>query len=477
MTTRLSPFRLSDPAFAALGAGRPDAGTLATLRRAQLSRHLLLLREIRRAQRGSPAWYTRLTRADPGEARRQIADPMTGLWAAHTLRTGGTEGPRPGGHSLRSTHGDLTLTVRLDDTDPLRSRLGLAPTGPLSDTEVTHWQHCLDEAWRVLVVRHRAAASTMAAVLRVIVPVHPDPAAEGISSTSAEAFGAVAMSPPADPVALAVGLLHEVQHSVLNAVHQLFELVLPGGERGYSPWRDDPRPAFGILHGTYAYLSVTRFWRTEAAAGSRAGAFEFARWRTAVAESARALLPGGTLTAAGTRFVTALHEEVRPWLTDPVDSEVERLAGLAREDHVARWRLRNLEVTPADAAELARAWREGRPAPRVRSILGKALGRELENSPRARLAREMAKSGGANDPAAPPGGRVRAGDDALLRGDLGRARVAYQKCLDFGNDDAWSGLSLVSPHEALRRNPELVRAAALAIPEADVAALADWLSQ
>jgi len=40
------PHRLSDGAFAALGAGRPDAATVGELRRAQLSRHLLLLREI-----------------------------------------------------------------------------------------------------------------------------------------------------------------------------------------------------------------------------------------------------------------------------------------------------------------------------------------------------------------------------------------------------------------------------------------------
>ena len=39
--------RLSDPAFAALGAGRPDPATIAELRRAQLSRHLLLLSSLR----------------------------------------------------------------------------------------------------------------------------------------------------------------------------------------------------------------------------------------------------------------------------------------------------------------------------------------------------------------------------------------------------------------------------------------------
>jgi hypothetical protein len=492
-------FRLADDAFAALGAGRPDDATLGTLRRAQLSRHLLLLREIRRALPQTPAWYARLTAADPAEARRLIADPMTGLWAAHILRTGaeGAEGPRPGGHALHTTCDDLTLTVRVDDADPLRSLLGLAPAGELSGTELAHWQHCLDEGWRILVRRHRAAAETLAAVLRVIVPVQPDPAAEGISATSAEAFGAVAMSAPADGTALVVGLLHETQHSVLNAVHQLFDLVGPGGAPGYSPWRDDPRPPIGVLHGAYAYLAVTRFWRAEgrlggadasgasaradapSGAGAASGAsgvagFEFARWRSAVAGAAERLLNGGQLTAAGTRFVTALAEEVGRWLDEPVEPETARLAGLAGDDHRLRWRLRNLTVPPDDAAELARAWRERRRPPQVRSVPVTAPRRALANSPRVRMARALVKG----DPVLQPGGRAAAADLAGLRGDGGTAADAYRKCLEFdrGDVEAWSGLALVSPHPALRSRPEVVMAAARAAPEAAIDGLAEWLS-
>src|SRR4051794_32475119 len=57
----------------------------------------------------------------------------------------------------------------------------------------------------------------------------------------------------------------------LNAVDLLFDLVRPSGALGCSRWRDDPRPPFGILHGAYAYLAVTRFWRTETAAATRPG--------------------------------------------------------------------------------------------------------------------------------------------------------------------------------------------------------------
>lgn len=464
-------FRLSDTAFASLGAGRPDPATVRTLRRAQLSRNLILLREIRRRLPESPAWYSRLTAAAPDEARRLIADPMTGLWAARALRAGGEAGDFAiQGWPLTAVSHDLTLRVRVDDASPERHGFGLPPAEPLSAAGREHWQRCLEEAWRTLVSRHRPAAELLAGVLRVIVPVRPDPAAEGISATSAEAFGAVAMSAPADATALAVGLLHETEHSVLNATNLLFDLVTPGGPPGYSPWRDDPRPASGVLHGAYAYLAVTRFWRAELAFAADAGAaFEFARWRVAVADAARRLRDGGELTTAGTRFVSALLDEVRPWLDEPVDPEVQRLADLARTDHHLRWRLRNLAVAPEHTAALAAAWRAGRPAPEVPSAPARSSGRALENSARLRVIRAYLRK----EP-----GSATAGDLACLRGDREAALTAYRKDLerDRGQDAAWAGLALVSPRPALRSRPELVKAVALACPAADIGELADWLS-
>ncbi|HWS33693.1 MAG TPA: HEXXH motif-containing putative peptide modification protein [Actinoplanes sp.] len=357
------PFRLTDTAFTALGAGRPSGETLGTLRRAERTRHLLLLRQTLRRVSDTPGWY-----ADPPD------DPMTALWAA-----AGQASPSP--QRLTAESGGLTLTVRLEDSDPIRSRLGLTPAPPLTPAEREHWRTCLEQAWEVLVRRHRPAAETMAAVLRVIVPVLPDPSAEGISATSAEAFGAVAMSSPADPDALAAGLLHETQHSVLNATHLLFDLVVPGGPTGYSPWRDDPRPAFGVLHGAYAYLAVTRFRRAEP---GRAAAFEFARWRSAVAGAAAGLLAGDELTPAGVRFTTALLAEVEPWLADPVEPEIQRRADAANAGHRARWRVRNLTVPPEDVARLVAAWHAGTTPPPVTGVLRERDGHDERDEPTGR---------------------------------------------------------------------------------------------
>jgi hypothetical protein len=598
---------LTDAAMTALGAGRPDPATIAELRRAQLGKHLLLLREIvRAAPTQTQHAYAHLTVAehtDPTGVRALLADPLYGLWAAHCLRalcaghppaaagvphlTALAAAPHRRGRAgetaartLTTTHDGATIGVRLDDADPLRGRLGLTPTGRLTDAEVDHWQSCLTGAWRLLVTRHRAAAEILTTVLDVIVPVEPDPAARGISATSADAFGAVAMSAPATATELAVGLLHETQHSILNAVDYLFDLHTAPGVPGYSPWRDDPRPASGILHGAYAYLAVTRFWRTEARADphNRLAAFEFARWREAVLTATQTLLatgsapmpedapagdtaerltapdtPGvasgptradttdertaarqahglttpapareltpaagtaGGLTAAGRRFVTALRDEVRPWLAEAVEPEVARLAAAANADHRLRWRLRNRRVDPAAAHALADAWKRGAPPPRPApdSRLIPASRRALENSPRLDLIHRVLSNSAPDDeprpggsaaadrpplpprhpvpdhPAAPPagqaadrwaGGRATAGDAAFLRGDGGTALRAYRKGVleRPGDDSAWAGLALVSGEKALIERIEVVAAVFRQVGDgSDPLALARWMS-
>jgi hypothetical protein len=478
---------LADRAFAALGAGRPGSATLAELRRAEFGRHLLLLREIVRTAPGAAGpWYERLRAAErsaPEQTRRRLADPLFGAWAADRLRAlrladpaavpnpgdpaaapevAGPAGPDPAALAgppdpapagppgpparwLSATHDGRTLRIRLDDIDPRRHLLGLTPADRLTDAEADHWQACLTDAWRLLVERHRADAQVLAAVLDRVVPVRPDRSARGISATSADAFGAVAMSAPEDGAALAVGLLHETQHSVLNAVTYLFDLLTTPDVRDYSPWRDDPRPLSGLLHGAYAYLAVTRFWRAEAAAtGDRLAAFEFARWREAVAGAADRLLSGDVLTAAGDRFVTALRDEVRPWLAERVDPEAARLARHANADHRLRWRLRNLAVAPEHAAGLATAWRRGERPPPVESRLVPSPRRALEDSDRLNLMHRRLR---ADDAATThlPGGRATAGDDALLGGDHGTALSAYRKRVSAepGDVAAWSGLALL----------------------------------
>jgi hypothetical protein len=352
---------LSGTAFTELAAGRPNAETVAELGRAEYSRRLLLLRGLVRAAPTTTAQgYADLAaaeRRDPAATQAMLAYPLVGVWVTGclaALRAGVPEaesgagrlgelatGPAP--HRLTAEHHGLRLDVALDDVDPARSRLGLTPTDRLTADEVDRWSERLGAAWRLLVARHRPYAETIAGVLRCIVPVEPDGTARGISATSAQAYGAVALSFPADPTAMAVGLLHETQHSLLNAVHHLFDLHDSSPALGYSPWRDDPRPASGLLHGAYAYLGVTDFWRVERRSGAEVAAFEFARWRDAVTTATESLLAGSALTVPGARFVAAMREQAESWRSEQVPPEVQRRAEEANAAHHARWLAANVD--------------------------------------------------------------------------------------------------------------------------------------
>ena len=480
-TAGAPPYRLSDPALAALGAGRPGPDVLAELRRVRLSRHLLLLREIAAAAGpGSLAELAAAERAEPARTRALLSRPLFGVWAAGcltALRAGASPAeagvghltelaarariprPRRAERQLTAVHDGLAMSVRLEDSDPLRAGLGLTPAPTLSDAAVARWQEAFTEAWRLLVEHVRPDAEVLSRVLDCVVPVETDPAARGISATSAHAFGAVAISEPADATALAVGLLHEAQHSILNAVLYLFDLLEAPDTAGYSPWRDDPRPASGILHGAYAYLTVTRFRRAQAA--DPLARFEFARWRAAVTAAAEGLTG---LTPAGRRFVDALLAEVRPWLAEPVGAEVARLAEGANRDHHLRWRLRNLRVDPADAAALAEAWRRGERPPPVAARLHRAPRRALEASTRLDLAHRLLRGLPLEGPE---------GDLAYVRGDLGAALAAYRS--NPGDPASWAGMLLVS---GLKAAPEVAAAAygALDGDRPDPLAVVKWLS-
>ncbi|MEV4706670.1 aKG-HExxH-type peptide beta-hydroxylase [Actinoplanes sp. NPDC049316] len=475
------PHRLSDAALVALGSGRPGPEVLAELRRVRLSRHLLLLRQIAAvAGTGSLTALAAAERAHPARTRALLDRPLFGAWAAdclRALREGASPAeagvghlaelaarariprPRQAERLLTATHDGLSISVRLEDRDPLRARLGLTPTPPLSEAAAARWQAAFTEAWRMLAERVRPDAEVLTRALDCVVPVETDPAARGISATSAHAYGAVAISEPADPAALAVGLLHEAQHSILNAVLYLFDLLKAPNTPGYSPWRDDPRPASGILHGAYAYLTVTRFWRTWPA--DPLARFEFARWRAAVVSAAESLTE---LTPAGRRFVDALLAEVRPWPAEPVDPGILRLAEGANHDHHLRWRLRNLHVEPDGAAALARAWRRGERPPPVTARLHRAPRRALEASARLDLAHRLLRG-------LPLEGSD--GDVAYVRGDEGAALRAY--ATPAGDQVDWAGMLLVS---GARAAPEVAAAtyAALGPDRPDPLAIVNWLS-
>lgn len=228
----------------------------------------------------------------------------------------------------------------LDDVDPFRMPSVPNTLGRLSSPEVARWAAVCRDGWSLLERHHPGIAAEVVAAVRVLVPLASPPQGQ-VSSSSGAAFGAVALSQPADGLIFAVTLAHEVQHVKLSALLDIVTLTVPDdGRRFYAPWRPDPRPLSGLLQGAYAYLGVAGFWRQQRRvdpSGALQAATEFARWRLAAAGAAETLLASKQLTAEGTEFVIGMLRTLRPWLDEPVPARAGEQADVAAARHLTTW--------------------------------------------------------------------------------------------------------------------------------------------
>ncbi|MEC3977828.1 HEXXH motif domain-containing protein [Amycolatopsis sp. H20-H5] len=367
------------------------------------------------------------------------------------------------------------LSLRLDDVDPYRGLYEPARPRRLGADETQTWRDLLGEAWR-LIVRHLPGyAEALPEGLDSLVPGPPVPFRLPSASTG-EAFGSAIVGRAEDPVSLAAALIHEFQHIQLGGLLHLARLTgNDSRERFYAPWRNDPRPAAGLLQGIYAFFGVTAFWRSLAHddAGNRLAAMEFALSRAQCLRSLQVLREDPVLTSAGRRFLDGVAARLRPWQDEPVTAEQAGQAAALAADHYAGWRLCHLRPDPATVAGLAAAWTGALRRPRsVRlgednaptpvpdgtwpdarpSLLRLRLGTDG----RTRLAESWQLIPGAIE-----------ADFAYADGRFHDAADGYRSALaaDADRPSAWAGLGLAlsalgtgPAARALLHRPELVRA-------------------
>ncbi|HZE33095.1 MAG TPA: HEXXH motif-containing putative peptide modification protein, partial [Actinoallomurus sp.] len=247
-----------------------------------------------------------------------------------------------------------TLSLLIDDLDPYRMPTMNNVAHRLDAEEVRRWAAAFGPAWEMLVHHHGTVAEEIDAGLRVLTPLVP-PEQGQTSATARDTIGCAAMSTPPSARSMAVTLAHEIQHGKLAVLLGLVDLTRPDdGSRYYAPWRDDPRPAGGLLQGAYAYLGVTGFWARQRGHDTGTAATdahaEFARWRDAVDLVVRTLLASGRLTEEGTAFVSGMHRTLRAWQDEPVPVDAAALARRDEERHRAHWRRRNGEIRMPFAA-------------------------------------------------------------------------------------------------------------------------------
>jgi hypothetical protein len=189
-----------------------------------------------------------------------------------------------------------------------------------------------------------------------------------ISATSPAAFGAVATSWPPDPVTMAETLVHEFQHVKLCGLLDMMPLASSGGELVYAPWRQDPRPAAGLLQGIYAHLGIVRFWQAQRQDETDPDAIlrahvQFARWRSALTMAIDTLIRTGCLTPEGVRFVGLLRTPSQALAAEPVPDPASQIAREVALDHELTWQMRHMATAAAAVTNIADAYRRGRPFP------------------------------------------------------------------------------------------------------------------
>ncbi|MFC4115840.1 HEXXH motif domain-containing protein [Nonomuraea zeae] len=279
--------------------------------------------------------------ADLPEVARVVVEPAeTGAelrLADHTCRVDPSR-DGPGWQVLHRITVTAGVLMTIDDLDPYRWP-GDDVGGRLAEDRRERWTEHLREAWRILRVRHRTVAEEIATAVSVLTPVVPR-SLDQHSASARDTFGTIALSDPIDGMGMALTLAHELQHAKLNALSEVVDLVEPDdGRRYYAPWRPDPRPLFGLLHGAYAHAAVAGFWRHHLRDPGRGphAQVEFARWRDAAHQVTEALLDSGGLTKAGTRFVATLRDTLGRWRSESVTPTAAAQARRQSELHRQTW--------------------------------------------------------------------------------------------------------------------------------------------
>jgi HEXXH motif-containing protein len=259
----------------------------------------------------------------------------------HREENGPWRSPDPRWLPLRTLDGG-PRPVFLDDLDPDRltgrdpAPFGVGVSDTLTPDERDQWVALWREALPLLRLGGGARSAELD-LLDCVIPVatprvtvsgsrtRGEPSAH-YSGTTGRAFGAVLSSRPPSPVSFAIGIAHELQHAKLAALTELVPLHTAGPEqRHWAPWRPDPRPFNGLLHGVYAHLALAAFWQRLALALDDPAARDhawagYARCFSQVAAALPAVRDSRHLTDTGRVFVQAIatrHEQISDTVPPP----------------------------------------------------------------------------------------------------------------------------------------------------------------
>jgi uncharacterized protein len=230
----------------------------------------------------------------------------TGVGTEHTVRVkvSGGQVTVPDSFAWHPVRSVLVPGLRfaVEDLDPFRDCQQWSATGRLDEAQWIVWQRGLAGAARGLVRIAPAYGQVMSAGLRTVVPLR-DPETGMNSATSRHAFGAVALTLAPTASGIEDMLVHEFQHAKLFALSDFYDLVdTAGHQRLRVPWKEDPRPLDGVLHGAYAHLALAQLSWSRGTEGRA----DWLRLRSWVTGACQALWETSALTDDGRRFVAGM---------------------------------------------------------------------------------------------------------------------------------------------------------------------------
>lgn len=186
-----------------------------------------------------------------------------------------------------------------------------------SQENAIRWSAPLEHSFAIIENVWPALGQELAEGLRAILPVVGSRPDVHTSASFREAPGLVALSWTPDTSVLAEAIVHEYHHQKLNALLILDPLIASdSAPRHYSPWRDDPRPLTGVLHGAFAFQAVLGFWSAALTSGIPLLSEDRLRQRVVLVRrqvewAIQTLEESAVFTSLGAALVEAIDETVR----------------------------------------------------------------------------------------------------------------------------------------------------------------------
>jgi HEXXH motif-containing protein len=187
-----------------------------------------------------------------------------------------------------------------------------------------------------------ARAARLTSLIRYYFPIAtPDVRTTHNSFSAVQLIGVIFLSESYSDVRLVEAIVHEYHHNELHALMDARKLLESReDELYYSPWRDDPRPLYGLFHALHVFTSVVDFYVHALAVDELREHFDTFRTRTLQIcwqlRTGLAQIREERLTADGLEIVDSMRAELRE--TERAIGPIPSAMPQYQERHLQQWR-------------------------------------------------------------------------------------------------------------------------------------------